>query len=860
MSTERRRNAGGGRRRASGPDDGPRGSGGRRRADGPPRDERAGGRRAAPSDDGGFWDDERPTRRRSAEARSGGSRSEGGGRRRPPEERRGRDRGREAEHGARSGGSRRAQGGGGRRRPPSRRDEPDDRGPVKRFFAKVWKPALITCGVLFAGGVAALAIFYFTLGDAEDMQAQADAVKEASVITDAGGEKLITTGEVNRQNVTRDEIPDSVVNGVLGTEQRTFPSDGGISITGTMRAVLSGGSAGGGSTITQQMARNYYDGLSQEQTYTRKLKEILISIKLGNQLSKDQIITQYLNTIYFGRNAYGVQAAAQAYFGKDVKDLDDAEGAFIGAIIQQPGNFENYEADPKMQEILEERWREDTLHGMNVMYEEYDGEYGLPKEETDKLEFPETVKYTVGGEDYSGYKGYVRNAVLAEAESRYGVSPEQITKGGYQISTSLEPKLMTAASEAFTQALPEGMPEDTNYGLTAVDPATGEIKAFNGGSDFTTDANNSLTERAQAGSAFKPYVLATGLSNGISLNSKFDGNSPQTFEGIEGEIQNDSNKSWGTVDLVESTKHSVNTSFVELTQQVGAQAVKDTALAAGIAEEQLETAQLGPNIALGTYQVRALDQATGFATFANQGVHIPPHMITKMVDPNGNEVTPNDAEELEGVRAFEADVAADATYAMQQVVSPDGGGKEAMLSDGRPVAGKTGTSNDAKSAWFVGYTPQMSTAVGLFRDGGKQLEIPGVQDVYGGTTSAKIWKAFMEEAMKGVEVKQFPPRAGVGDDQSFLPATPTPPPSGEPSAPPPSQEPEESPDPSTSPPMSPPPATEEPCIPFPGNDCETGEPEEPGGPGGPGGPGDGEDDNGGGGGGGGWDPFARRDD
>uniref|UniRef100_UPI000361FDD7 transglycosylase domain-containing protein n=1 Tax=Nocardiopsis chromatogenes TaxID=280239 RepID=UPI000361FDD7 len=727
------------------------------------------------SGDSGFWDDERP-RRRSEGARSEGPRS--GGRRRPQQDDRGRA------HGARSGGARRSGGGGGggRRRPPAR-DEHDDRGPIRRFWSKVWKPLLITAGVLFIGGVAAFFIAFALTPGPGQMKAQSEATQKATVITYAGedgeaGEEIVTTGDINRQPVTYDEIPDTVINGVLGTEQRTFPSDGGISITGTMRAVLSGGGAGGGSTITQQMARNYYNTLTRDQTITRKAKEILISIKLGQQLDKEQIIEQYLNTIYFGRGAYGVQAAAQAYFGKDVQDLDQAEGAFIGAIIQQPGNFENYEADPKIEEILKERWKDDSVHGMVLMNQDYP-DYGITQAEADKLEFPETIPYSPGEDLTEGHKGYVRDAVMKELEDRYDLSAQQIATGGYRVTTSLDATLMNKADKVFGEVLPEGMPEDTNYALTSVDPATGEIKAFRGGTDFTQDANNSLSERAQAGSAFKPYVLATGLSQGISLESEFDGSSPQKFEGIEGEIQNDSNRDWGVVDLTESTKHSVNTSFVQLAIDVTPPAVVETAKAAGIDEQQFETAEMGPNIALGTYQVTAKDQATGYATFANGGVHLPAHMVTKVEAPNTEgdfeELQPNDADELEkGERAFSADVAADATYAMQQVVSPDGGGRNAMLSDGRPVAGKTGTSNDAKSAWFAGYTPQLATAVGLFRDKGQQLVIPGEADVYGGTTSAKVWKEFMETAMEGQPVKQFPAPANVGTKQDSLPIDPTP--------------------------------------------------------------------------------------
>ncbi|MBB4934464.1 membrane peptidoglycan carboxypeptidase [Lipingzhangella halophila] len=627
------------------------------------------------------------------------------------------------------------------------------------------KPTLMVGGLILIAGVVTFGVLYARTPGVEELNAKAETQLASTSIQYADGSEAVTTGELNRVPVEAGDIPEPVINGVLGSEQRNFYEEPGISVSGTMRAVLTGGQAGGGSTITQQMARNYYGGLSQERSYVRKIKEILISIKVGRSLPPEQILAQYLNTIYFGRDAYGIQAAAQAYFGKDVGELNEAEGAFIGAIIQQPSNFQNVEADSEMAEILQERW-EYSVNGMVEMHED-NPDRGISQAEADKLEFPETIDYEAG-DNLSGSKGYIKTAVEEELQERYGIAPEEVATSGYRVQTSLDEELMKAAEDAFSETLPD-MPEETLMGLTAVDPKTGEIQAFHGGRDFTTEANNSLTHRAQAGSTFKPYVLATGLEQGIGLKSTFDGDSPQEFPGVEEEIQNNENQSYGEVDLIESTASSINTTFMELAVQTTPEAVVETAKASGIEEEQFETAATGPNIALGTYQLTALDQAAGFSTFANNGTHMPQHMVTEVVGSEGEEIEPNDADQLEqGTKAFSPEIAADATHAMTQVVE-DGSGDAAALDDGRPVAGKTGISNEAKSAWFVGFTPQLSASVSLSRSDGEQLVIPGVNDVYGGTTSARIWKAFMDNAMEGKEVQEFPEPAWVGDKQNFVP-------------------------------------------------------------------------------------------
>lgn len=716
--------------------------------------------------------------------------------------------------------------------------------------------------VLFVLGVAGIGIAYAMAPSHEDLEAKADVKLAANVVYFEDGKTEATRfGEVDRVPVGIEQVPQTVIDGVLAAEHRTFYEDNAINLMGLLRGLVFGGTQGGGSTITQQMARNYYDSLTTNESstidrYVRKFNEILIAFKVEQSLTKDEILEQYLNTIYFGRGI-GVQAAAQGYFGKDVSELDAAEGAFIGTVIQQPGNFGTAVPGSEMYEILKERWQY-TVNGLVEMHEE-NPERGLSREEADKLEFPDPLPLEAD-DSYAGYRGYIQEAVRSELESRYGLTPEQIARGGYQVTTSLNEKWMQYAEEVVEEQKErtlnntgQEIPEETQFGIAMVDTSTGEIKAFYGGPDPTQYANQSLVQRQQAGSAFKPYVLATALEQGISLRSIYDGDSPKEFPGLAQPVRNDGNRSYGPVDLIQSTRDSINTSYVQLAIEVGPQAVIETALAAGIPEKQLETAEIGPNIALGTMSVAAVDQAAGFATFANGGYHMPQHLIAKVVDTEtGEELQPKDADILEsgGTRAFSAETAADATYAMQQVITDN---HNAKLDDGRPMAGKTGTSNNAVSAWFVGFVPQYSTAVGLHRTDGEPLVLPGEASIYGGQMPARLWKAFMTKVLEDVPPEEFPQPVFGGEVRNHAP-TPSPDPS-------PSQEPEETEEPTTEPSMplpsfTPPGRGDEPNCDIqwwlpecrqddepPGDGEPTSPPDEPGqpgtgpGPGGIGGPG-----------------------
>ena len=635
------------------------------------------------------------------------------------------------------------------------------------------------------GGVGAFAVLYAQAPDRDDLDTRAENDMSATQIMwaaegDANPEVAVTTGDVTRIAVDYEDIPPEVIDGVLAAEQRTFFDDPGISLTGIGRAILSRGEAGGGSTITQQMARNYYSNLDSDDRIVRKIREIFISIKLGQQLEHEEILEAYLNSIYFGRGASGIEMASQRYFDKSVSELNAEEGAFLGLIIQMPSNFEGNEMGDWTKTYLEdERWP--YLQNQLALMNEENPDRGMPRAEAEALQIPERISYDPTSEVEPKF-GYVRNAVIQEITERYsdaGITDATIATQGLVVETSLDPALMDAATGAF-DVLP-GTPDDTMLGLTAVDPATGQIVAFHGGPDVSAVVNNSLEHRTQAGSSYKPYVLATALSNDISLRSMFDGDSPQEFPELESPVQNANGVSHGPVDLIRSTADSVNTPFVEITSRLGAAAVDETAVAAGVDEDQITTSVQGPLVALGTHQVTALDQASAYATFAAGGLHRPAHMVTELRRADGTVVEPNDATEIEqGTQVVSSEVAADVTYAMTQVVEA-GGGTNAALPDGRPVAGKTGTSSNAVSAWFVGYTPQLVAAVGLSRgDANLSLEFEGQpqDEIFGGSTSANVWKEFMTTAVEGMPVEQFPQPAYVGADQSFLP---TPSPSDEPS-------------------------------------------------------------------------------
>ncbi|MFF4992042.1 transglycosylase domain-containing protein [Streptosporangium saharense] len=614
-------------------------------------------------------------------------------------------------------------------------------GPRRRLL----KVALIAFGALVLSMVGAFALAWAMTPIPGSTQPQATA--QGSVIYYRDGKTVLARQGVNRKRVPLDQVPEHVRNAVIAAENRSFYQDQGISLTGTVRAMwstLTGQQLQGGSTITQQMVRNYYSGLSQERSIVRKLKEIMISLKVDQSKSKDWVLEQYLNTIYFGRNADGIQAAADAYFRKDVSRLTVAEGAYLAAVIQQPSRFANPEGADL--DAARARWRS-VVDGMRLTG-------ALTAEQAATTLFPPLKKPRPIFAP-KGQEGYMLDQVAAELRTR-GYTDEDINQGGLKIVSTFDKDLMAAAERAVTSVLPESTPKEVRTGLAAVDPENGEVVAFYGGRDWRKQPyDNAFGAKVQAGSTFKAYTLAAALDSGLGLDTRVDGNSPLRIT-TDGEgIPNSGGYSYGQINLVKATQSSVNTAFVDLGQKVGLDKVVETAEKAGIPADQLVPHSSAATLPLGVASVSAVQNASGFATFAAGGVHHEAHVIRSITDANGKTTRI----EARGSRAFAEQTAIDATYALTQVVTA-GTGSAARLYD-RPVAGKTGTTDRSASVWFAGFTPQLATAVDMFRDDNKPVVVDG-SALYGGTYPAQIWRAFMTEAMEGKPVKEFAEPSNYG--------------------------------------------------------------------------------------------------
>lgn len=639
---------------------------------------------------------------------------------------------------------------------------PGEPGKPRSRRAKYLRRTAYVLAALILIPVAAFIVVYLMTPIPSTAQPMAKA--EPSKLYFSNGKSVILTKGMNRQPVDLSKVPKPVRDAVISAENRSFYSDPGVSFKGTVRAVWAtvrgGGISQGGSTITQQMVRNYYSGLSQQRTASRKLKEVMIALKVGREKNKDWILQQYLNTIYFGRDAYGIQAAAQAYYNTDVQDLTPSEGAYLAAAIQVPG----YAADPSSpaaRAYLVNRWT-------YVLGGEVQMGMLTPQQEA-AMRFPAPPKWKQKSV-FSGVKGYMYMLVRQEL-LRMGYTDNQINMGGLKIRTTFDKNLMDAAKQAVDDNLPSGTPAKVNVGLVSVDPANGAINAFYGGDNYLDqEFNSAFDAKVQAGSGFKPYVLAAALSRGMSLDDYVDGSSPQTFSGSS--IHNNNDESFGMVNLVTATAQSINTAYVNIGKKVGNDKVIALAEKMGIPAAQLEPHKDAATLPLGVADLSVEQQAAAYAAFASEGVYHAPHVLVSVTDRNGH----TRKVPAPGTRVFSTKVARDATYAMQKVVD-DGTGQNAALPD-RNAAGKTGTTTDGRQIWFNGFIPQLATSVGIYRLDDKPLNIPGYS-AYGGQLPAKIWHAYVTDADKDIPVKSFgAPSVYAGDGVPQVPQPQVPQPTG----------------------------------------------------------------------------------
>ncbi|WP_440085429.1 transglycosylase domain-containing protein [Streptosporangium sp. LJ11] len=684
-------------------------------------------------------------------------------------------------------------GGGG----PGGDDEPEARRWTR--FLPNWKIVMASFVVLSAGVFGMIAVAYANTPIPNSTQASAD--DRGSVIYYRDKKTPIARLGVQRVPVKLAQIPRHVQDAAIALENQTFRTDSGIDLAGMARSVwstVSGTQLQGASTITQQMARGYYEGLSQEVSIQRKIKEIFVSVKLSKTMEKDQILEEYFNLIYFGRGAYGIQAAAKTFFNKNVGQLTVPEGAYLAARVQNPNAFDVQEQKGDYSAI---KWRFGAaLKNMAEMDPAAYGKYAGSS--FDDLEF----KKAKVANTYKGLKGYMLNIVLRELKER-GIKQEDLETEGYKVYTTFDEKMMKEAQKA-VKARTAGLERTIHARLASVDPKNGRVLAFYSGDDFVNDFNNrAFDSTKQAASAFKPYVLAAWLENDKSLDSLVDGMRTIKMPGTT-PISNSGNQAFGPIDMVKAMASSVNTVFVQMGEEVTLEEVAKIAKTAGVGE----TAKYNPSyggknavdyavqeqkyqVTIGSASVTAVEQAAGYGIFANEGKHFNWHTVTKVTTVDGSLVLP---EQVVETQVITPETAADTTVALQAVVRSGTGGAANLGT--RPVAGKTGTNNGYKDAWFVGFTPQIVTAVGMSNDvpynkaGTRKLKVdkyglpnrkikdenilwkeqPMPEFIGGGGTPTQIWHDYMQAVTAKDEVLQFPPRANTGTRNNLVTPTPTP--------------------------------------------------------------------------------------
>lgn len=622
------------------------------------------------------------------------------------------------------------------------------------------------------------------------------ALQQNSIIYYADGKTVLDRfSTVNRQSVSLDRVPEQVQKAFLAAEDRTFYTNSGISPKGIARSVwvgLKGGPQQGGSTITQQYVKNYY--LTQDRTLTRKAKEIMISIKIDGEVPKDQILEDYLNTIYFGRGADGIQTAAQAYFGQGVQNLDVAQGALLAAIIRGP-SFYDPQLGPEQKTLAEGRWNY-VLDGMVA-------QGWLSAGERAKLTFPETRPISKSS-GLTGPNGFVSEAIREELKTKLKLTDTDLALGGLRIVSTIDKQAQDAAIEAVKNGMPTGAgTEDLHVGLAAVAPGDGAVRAMYGGATYGSGPlgyfNTATDAGMQAGSTFKVWTMIAALERGIPLSTRFNSNSPiflpefasheagATAAAQAGEVQNFGNHSYGVVDMATATALSANTYYAQLNVEVSPEATKQMAGKAGIRAAGAQKT-LGTNYAnvFGTDLVRPLDQAAAYATIAAEGKYAAPYFIASVKGTGTFEI--NYKAKPKPKQVFAENVARDAIQAMHRVTQP-GGTAAGAAALGRPAAGKTGTTSNNYSAWFDGFTPgQLAAAVGIYKGDGsltpqnQMVNIGGYGEVTGATIPLTIWNGFMAGALDGQPIAQLPPPGNVtGGTPSVATTAPsmqsTPPPS-----------------------------------------------------------------------------------
>ncbi|MGW1282387.1 transglycosylase domain-containing protein [Streptomyces sp. NPDC002586] len=716
-----------------------------------------------------------------------------------------------------------------------------------RYGWRRWVPSWKLVSGLFIGFVGSLVALVGVSYAMVSIPNENDAAKsQNNVYYWADGSQMVATGTgVNRQNVSIDQIPEAMQWAVISAENKSFYQDSGVDPMGIARAVLNmarGGQTQGGSTITQQYVKNTY--LSQQQTLTRKFKEMFISIKVGTKLDKKQILQGYLNTSYFGRGAYGIQAAAQTYYGKDAVDLSPNECAVLAALLKGPTYFDpagNADLDPSATQAANtQRSKERSQWILQQMHNDHhlsDADY---QKAISKYPVPDGRKATRG---MTGQISYLVDTAKKYVLAHSDITEAQFDQGGYAIKTTFQKDKVNELAAAVKKVEKEridpkkrDLDKNVQFGAASVKPKDGAIVALYGGDGYENGhfTNNADTSGVPVGSTWKPFVLAAAMQygtyktspEGLSPLSKYNGNDHLKVLNQDGSTvltkdnsvfyqRNESDHKWGYITLRKAMEQSINTPFVQLGMDVGLTHVRDVAQASGILKDSFST--LNPSFSIGTSTPSAIRMADAYSTFAASGQHTDPYSVTSVK---------KDGQDLPGfskpkiTTAMPDNVANNVTDVLQNVIQ-NGTGQNAKAL-GRTAAGKTGTTDNNKSAWFVGYTQQLSTSVAMFREDPKDHQLlsmngtAGVASIHGGDIPTSVWTEYMKGALKNANDNGFPSATEIGkvQDEAGAP-TPTPTPTATPS-PSPSNSP--SPSPSTSS-TSPSPSASDTCQWSWGNPC-----------------------------------------
>jgi penicillin-binding protein 1A len=614
---------------------------------------------------------------------------------------------------------------------------------LKRVLRAIVTALAVPPALVGAGTATALATFVFVPLPAILPEERPSHEAKASTVYAIDGTPIgVFRGAEQQVSIKSGDIPDTIRRAVVAAEDRRFFEHRGIDWQAVGRALVADIRAKrivqGGSTITQQLVKSLYTGGERE--WGRKAREALLAIRLERVHDKDAILARYLNTVYLGESTFGVEAASQGYFRKRARDVTLSEAALLAGVIPAPSLY-----SPRANPELAERRRQGVLDKLE--------RYGMATpEEVAKARQERPVIHPAPKPEsrYPFFMDYLRVYLLHVK----GYSPELVYQGGLRIQTTLDPRLQAAAEASLARL---DKPNDPEAALVSLEPQTGFVRALVGGRDWNRSQVNLALGKLgggsgrQAGSSFKTFVLAEAFEQGIPPTKRYRAPSAIKPRGFDKPVHNYGGASYGSADLATATWKSINTVFVQLVVDVGVKETAEMAKRLGVSGIDLDEKLYGV-LAIGTQETSALEMASAYGIFANHGLKVNPTPVVTITGRGGNEIEDNRQPKDE--RVLDAAVADHVTAVLEGVISK---GTARRADIGRPAAGKTGTSQNWENAWFVGYTPTLSTAVWMGHPNANigMANVHGFAHVTGGTLPAMMWHDFMAEALKDVPPLAF---------------------------------------------------------------------------------------------------------